>query len=300
LVKFCMKFLFTHDEIGDIKGLLATLVTPPNCKKAVTFEAWFLASIRRQQRFSNTTVMKCLKLAAIYTANQTLDDDARVSLDGIMPDLHTKRQDELELLGSLFYASQTSSITSFNYFFNAAGNRRPFDETTAALNLHRGMIDEQESTAESLRSDGQAFYDMEMETQVRLTTLFLYMALAPANAMDILNAWVNSEDPKICFLLSNNAQGFFRYLVAMHISNPVVAAKPQWWTGVEHKTAICGCISSCETAPAPKIEALTKALLTHLAPMRALASADSDGDVDAGEPAEGQLDAEDDDVEMPT
>ncbi len=34
--------------------------------------------------------------------------------------------------------------------------------------------------------------------------------------------------------------------------------------------------------------------------MRALASADFDGDVDAGEPAEGQLDAEDDDVEMPT
>ena len=89
--------------------------------------------------------------------------------------------------------------------------------------------------------------------------------------MDILNAWVNSEDPQIIFLLllSNNAQGFFRYLVAMHISNPVVAAKPQWWTGMEHKTAICGCISSCETAPAPKIEALTKALglLTHMAPM---------------------------------
>ena len=82
----------------------------------------------------------------------------------------------------------------------------------------------------------------------------------------------------------------------MHISYPVVAAKPQWWSAKEHKTAICGCISSCKSAPAPKIEALTKALLTHLARMRVLAGAAFGADVDAGEPAEGQLDAEDEDV----
>ena len=52
--------------------------------------------------------------------------------------------------------------------------------------------------------------------------------------------------------------------------------------------------------PKPKIEALTKALLTNLEPMRALAGADFGGDVAAGEPAEGQVDAEDDDVAMPT
>ena len=268
--------------------------------KTTTFEAYALNSIKRQQRFSNRTASQCLKLAHIFLANQTLAQDDQVSLHDIMPDLHTKRDDELEMLASLLYASTTTTIRSFNYFFNDDGTRRPWTESQAALELHRGLIEEQESTSASLRSSGQEFYEMEMDTQVRLTFMFLYMALAPANAMDILTAWVNSNDPQFSHLLSNNAQGFFRYLVGFHISNPVVAAQPQWWTTAAHKTAICACISSCEAAPAAKIAALTKALLAHMSPMSTAAGEDDGADGDDGEPAEGQLDAEDEEMELPT
>jgi hypothetical protein len=195
------------------------------------------------------------------------------------------------MLASLLYASTTTTIRSFNYFFNDDGTRRPWAESQAALDLHRGLIEDQDSTSASLRSSGQEFYAM--ETQVRLTFMFLY------NAMDIMTTWVNSNDPKISHLLSNNTQGFFRYLVGFHISNPVVAAQPQWWTTATHKTAICACISSCEAAPAAKIAALTKALLAHMSPMRT-AGEDDGADGDDGEPAEGQLDAEDEDMQLPT
>ena len=299
VVKFCITFLVPHDEVGDIKNWAQKLITPPGNSKNTTFEAYILNSIKRQQRFSNRTAAMCLELAHIFFANQTIAQADRVSLHNIMPDLHTKRDDELEMLASLLYASTTTTIRSFNYFFNDDGTRRPWAESQAALDLHRGLIDEQESTSESLRSSGQEFYDMEMETQVRLTFMFLYMALAPANAMDILTAWVNSNDPKISHLLSNNAQGFFRYLVGFHISNPVVAAQPQWWTTPAHKTAICACISSCEAAPAAKVAALTKALLAHMSPM-STAGEDDGADGDDGEPAEGQLDAEDEAMQLPT
>jgi hypothetical protein len=126
-------------------------------------------------------------LAHIFSANHTIAQDDQVSLADIMPDLHTKRQDELELLASLLYASHTSTIKSFSYFFKGDGTRRPFVESQAALDLHRGLIEEQDSTSASLRSSGQESYDMEMDTQMRLTFMFLYMALAPANAMDILH-----------------------------------------------------------------------------------------------------------------
>jgi hypothetical protein len=63
----------------------------------------------------------CLELAHIFFANQTLAQDDQVSLHNIMPDLHTKREDELEMLASLLYASTTTTIRSFNYFFNDDG-----------------------------------------------------------------------------------------------------------------------------------------------------------------------------------
>ena len=88
--------------------------------------------------------------------------------------------------------------------------------------------------------------------------------------------------------------------MGFHISNPVVAAQPQWWTTAAHKTAICACISSCEAAPAAKIAALTKALLAHMSPMSTAAGEDDGADGDDGEPAEGQLDAEDEEMELPT
>jgi hypothetical protein len=56
-----------------------------------------------------------------------------------MPDLHTKREDELEMLASLLYASTTTTIRSFNYYFNDDGTRRPWAESQAALDLHRSL-----------------------------------------------------------------------------------------------------------------------------------------------------------------
>jgi hypothetical protein len=40
--------------------------------------------------------------------------DDQVPLTDILPDLHTKRQDELDMLASLLYASHTSTIKNFN------------------------------------------------------------------------------------------------------------------------------------------------------------------------------------------
>ena len=66
-----------------------------------------------------------------------------------------------------------------------------------------------------------------------------------------------------------------------------------------HKTAICACITSSETAPADKIAALTVGLLEHMSP---LSTTGDDGDVDGQdtEAAEGQIDIEGDDAAAPT
>ena len=114
LVKFCITFLVEHDEVGDIKQWKDKLIIPPGNTKTTTFEVYIMNSIKRQQRFSNRTASQCLALAHIFFANQTIAQGGQVSLHDIMPDLHTKRQDELELLASLLYASHTSTIKNFN------------------------------------------------------------------------------------------------------------------------------------------------------------------------------------------
>jgi hypothetical protein len=45
-----------------------------------------------------------------FKANQTIAHDDQVPLTDILPDFHTKRQDELDMLASLLYASHTSTI----------------------------------------------------------------------------------------------------------------------------------------------------------------------------------------------
>ena len=181
-------------------------------------------------------------------------------------------------------------ITKLNYFFKPDGESRDVTESLAALKAHRVLLEEHDTIAVKVRSAGHEFYYLDMDTQVRLTFLFMYMACAPNNAMDCLTNWVNSKKPQVCSLLSNNARGFFAYLVSMHISNPLqirsllsnnargffaylvsmhmsnplVVSRPQWWAGAEHKTAICTCIKSSETAPAGKLDALTSALLEHM------------------------------------
>ena len=66
--------------------------------------------------------------------------------------------------------------------------------------------------------------------KAKLTFTMLYCALDPRHAMDIIHAWVNTPEPKLIDLLSNNTQGFLRWCLGMLLGNPAACKQEQWWS----------------------------------------------------------------------
>ena len=93
--------------------------------KAIPFEVYMRTSIRRHQRIISNTAAMDLKLASVWRTNQDLLPLAdRLPLTNILPYLHTKRQDELEMLASLMYFNPCSELFKFNYFFKPDGSKK--------------------------------------------------------------------------------------------------------------------------------------------------------------------------------
>ena len=66
--------------------------------------------------------------------------------------------------------------------------------------------------------------------KAKLAFTVLYCALDLRHAIDIIHAWVNTPEPKLIQLLSNNAQGFLRWCLGMLIGNPAACKDEQWWS----------------------------------------------------------------------
>jgi hypothetical protein len=167
--------MFEHDELGDVDKLLKQMVVPPQNKKAVPFEFHMLSSIHRAQRFFNKTAEMGVKLGVPFGRQIKIPypQTKQLPLTNTLPDLHTKRQDELEIFSGLLYYNACSGLTHFNYFFKDDGARGEYAESLAALEAHRDILVEQDAIAARVRSHES--YDLDMDTQVRLTFLFLYM-----------------------------------------------------------------------------------------------------------------------------
>ena len=63
--------------------------------------------------------------------------------------------------------------------------------------------------------------------KAKLTFTMMYCALDPRHAMDIIHAWVNTPEPKLIDLLSNNVQGFLRWCLGMLLGNPAACKQEQ-------------------------------------------------------------------------
>lgn len=110
--------------------------------------------------------------------------------------------------------------------------------------------------------------------------------------MDIIHAWVNTPEPKLIDLLSNNTQGFLRWCLGMLLGNPAACKQEQWWSSKpNYKAEIVANIRRCKDEEAANIAEVTAALLEQLAALK---------DVENTGAVAGQAAAIDDDEEPPS
>ena len=118
-------------------------MVPPENVKAVPFEVRLHAGLDPPVvlRFINNTAALDMRLGSVWKANQDPPPADQLPLTIVLPNLHTKCQDELEQIASLIYYNPCSDFTQCNYFFKADGARREVTEFQSALQSHRARLD---------------------------------------------------------------------------------------------------------------------------------------------------------------
>ena len=217
IVKICV-----HDTVGDVEAFLNKSVVPNSCKLPQQMRNVINTCINRGQRFAVSALRNTCSLAVQC---RTGGDTAKV-----LGDKHTHDPTTLDTIGNNAYAPDSTQVAAADYHRDSNGNLRSPEEANQLLAANHVIVTAEDAVCKALRGTTDFHTTVDVAVRAKLTFTMMYCALDPRHAMDIIHAWVNTPEPKLIDLLSNNTQGFLRWCLGMLIGNPAACKQEQWWS----------------------------------------------------------------------
>lgn len=217
IIKICV-----HDKVGDVEAFLSKSVVPNSCKLPQQMRNVIYTCINRGQRFAVTALRGTCSLAVQCRAG---GHTAKV-----LGDKHTTDPSTLDTIGNNAYAPDSTQVAAADYHRDNNGNLRSLEDATRLLSDNHVKVTAEDAVCKALRGTTDFHTTVDVAVRAKLTFTMLYCALDPRHAMDIIHAWVNTPEPKLIDLLSNNVQGFLRWCLGMLLGNPAACKQEQWWS----------------------------------------------------------------------
>ena len=217
IVKICV-----HDTVGDVEAFLNKSVVPNSCKLPQQMRNVINTCINRGQRFAVSALRNTCSLAVQC---RTGGNTAKV-LGG----KHTQDPSTLDTIGNNAYAPDSTQVAAADYHRDSNGNLRSPEDANQLLADNHVKVTAEDAVCKALRGTTDFHTTVDVAVRAKLTFTMLYCALDPRHAMDIIHAWVNTPEPKLIDLLSNNTQGFLRWCLGMLLGNPAACKQEQWWS----------------------------------------------------------------------
>ena len=217
IVKFCV-----HDTVGDVEKSLNKSVVLKSCKLPQQMRNVINTCINQGQRFA---VSALHNLCILAVQCRTGGDTAKV-----LGDKHTHDPTTLDTIGNNAYAPDSTQVAAADYHRDSNGNLRSPQEAKQLLAANHVIVTAEDAVCKALRGTTDFHTTVDVAVRAKLTFTMMYCALDPRHAMDIIHAWVNTPEPKLIDLLSNNTQGFLRWCLGMLLGNPAACKQEQWWS----------------------------------------------------------------------
>jgi hypothetical protein len=222
IVKYGIVKLCVHDTEGDIEAFLNKSVVPNSCKLPQQMRNVINTCINRGQRFAVSALRNTCSLAVQC---RTGGDTAKV-----LGDKHTHDPTTLDTIGNNAYAPDSTQVAAADYHRDSNGNLRSPEDANQLLADNHVLVTAEDAVCKALRGTTDFHTTVDVAVRAKLTFTMMYCALDPRHAMDIIHAWVNTPEPKLIDLLSNNTQGFLRWCLGMLLGNPAACKQEQWWS----------------------------------------------------------------------
>ena len=222
IVIYCIVKLCVHDTVGDVEKSLNKSVVPKSCKLPQQMRNVINTCMNRGQRFAVSALKNTCSLAV---QSATGGITAKV-----LGDKHTQDPSDLDTIGNNAYAPDSTQVAAADYHRDSNGNLRSPEDANQLPADNHVLVTAEDAVCKALRGTSDFHTTVDVAVRAKLTFTMLYCALDPRHAMDIIHAWVNTPEPKLIDLLSNNTQGFLRWCLGMLLGNPAACKQEQWWS----------------------------------------------------------------------